>query len=65
MSKDQWIAEHERVLEEWESGELEVYEAYIELRHLGFDPGEIAQQLCLDYPVLEHFVQDAERGVTQ
>ena len=44
MSKDQWIAEHERCLEDFaDNGDREAAEQ--ELARLGFDPHEIAEQL--------------------
>ena len=45
MSKDLWIAEHERIGEDYASGIIERDEAKSRLRSLGFDQGEIADQL--------------------
>jgi hypothetical protein len=45
MSKDQWIAEHVRIGDEYGCDKIERTEAERQLRVLGFDPGEIADQL--------------------
>lgn len=45
MSKDLWLAEHERIGDEYGCDEIERAEAERRLRALGFDPDEIADQL--------------------
>ena len=45
MSKDAWIAEHERILEDFASGDCSILTAGDRLRELGFDRHEIREQL--------------------
>lgn len=45
MSKDQWIADYERVGEHFTDGRITRAQAEHELKVLGFDPAEIAEQL--------------------
>lgn len=45
MSKEMWIAEHERIGDEYAASEIERDEAERRLKSLGFDPHEIKEQL--------------------
>lgn len=45
MSKDQWIADYERVGEAFAEGRITRREAEIRMKILGFDPAEIAAHL--------------------
>ena len=45
-TKDMWIAEHEKIGEDYASGEIERDEAARRMKALGFDPHEIDEQLC-------------------
>ena len=45
MSKDLWLAEVDRVGEDFADGRITRDEAEAELKRLGFDPQEIADQL--------------------
>ena len=45
LTKDMWIAEHEKIGEDYASGEIERDEAVRRLKALGFDPHEIDEQL--------------------
>jgi len=51
MSKDQWIADHERARDDYVSGEIELEAFIIEMKELGFDEAEInteVKELNLD-----------------
>ena len=45
MSKDMWIEEHERILDEYVSEILERGEAFERLKRLGLSPDEADEQL--------------------
>ena len=45
MSKDQWLAEVERIERQFADGIIDRDEAAHDLKVLGFDPAEIAEQL--------------------
>ena len=45
MNKDLWIIEHETIGDEYAAGDIERDEAAARLQTLGFDPGEIKDQL--------------------
>lgn len=45
LSKDQWMADYERVGEDFASGRIDRAEAEHEMKVLGFDPAEIAEHL--------------------
>jgi len=45
MSKDQWIAEHERILENYASRMIDKGEAETQLADLGLIPSEIKDDL--------------------
>jgi hypothetical protein len=46
MSKDMWIEEHERIGDDYASGAIDLNEAVGRLKSLGFDQGEIDEQIC-------------------
>ena len=45
MSKDQWIADNERVLEDYQDGEISLGEAGDRLIEQGFDQHEVREML--------------------
>lgn len=46
MTSDMWMEEHERIGEDYASGQIERDEAERRLRSLGFDRHEIAEQIA-------------------
>ena len=47
MSKDQWLRDHERIVEDFCSGEIDEDAARSALKALGFDPHEIDDQIAV------------------
>lgn len=45
MSKDLWMQEHERIGEDFCSGQIEEEEARARLKALGFNPSEVDDQI--------------------
>jgi len=53
MSKDQWIAEYERIMDDFHDGEASLSETGERLESLGIDPHEIREMLSeeVSYPI--------------